>query len=129
MIPLLTSAITLLAVWLSGRNVRLSWKVSLVNQAVWLVFIITNRAWGFLPLTVALSGMFADHLWRTRGAAGPRLTTTTPSSASPNHDGCGRLGRGQGGPVQIDRHRRLQNAILRPTGSRRCRGLRPSPCA
>jgi hypothetical protein len=75
MIPLLTSAGTLLAVWLSRRNVRLSWKVSLVNQALWLVFIITNEAWGFLPLTVALSGMFADHLWRTREGADRRLTS------------------------------------------------------
>jgi hypothetical protein len=65
-IPWITSAGTLWAVWLSGRNLRLSWKVSLVNQAVWLAFIVTYDAWGLLPLTLGLSGIFARHLWRTR---------------------------------------------------------------
>ncbi len=70
MIPWITSAGTLVAVWLSGRNLRLSWKVSLANQAMWLVFIITYEAWGLLPLTLALSGIFARHLWTTRDSAG-----------------------------------------------------------
>ena len=68
MIPWITSAATLVAVWLTGRDVRLSWKVSLVNQAVWLVFIVTYDAWGLLPLTLGLSGIFSRHLWRTRDA-------------------------------------------------------------
>ncbi len=68
MISWVTSAGTLLAVWLTGRNLRLSWKVSLVNQGIWLVFIITYDAWGLLPLTLALSGIFSHHLWRTREA-------------------------------------------------------------
>lgn len=70
MIPWITSAVTLLAVWLNGRNVRLSWKISLLNQAVWLVFIVTYNAWGLLPLTLTLSAIFAHHLWRTRLASG-----------------------------------------------------------
>ena len=66
MISWITSAGTLLAVWLTARNVRLSWKVSLVNQALWLVFIVSYDAWGLLPLTLALSGVFIHHLWTTR---------------------------------------------------------------
>ena len=73
MIPWVTSAATLLAVWLNGRNVRLSWKVSLLNQAIWLVFIVTYDAWGLLPLTLALSAIFARHLRRTRSTSGPKL--------------------------------------------------------
>jgi len=46
MISWITSAGTLWAVWLTGRNFRLSWKVSLANQGVWLVFIVTYDAWG-----------------------------------------------------------------------------------
>ena len=68
MIPWITSAGTLLAVWLTGRNLRLSWKVSLANQGMWLVFIITYEASGLLPLTLALAGIFARHLWTTRDA-------------------------------------------------------------
>jgi hypothetical protein len=71
MIPWVTSAATLLAVWLNGRNVRLSWKVSLLNQAIWLVFIVTYDAWGLLPLTLALSAIFARHLRRTRRRPDP----------------------------------------------------------
>lgn len=69
MIAWVTSAVTLLAVWLSGRNLRLSWKVSLGNQALWLAFIITSRAWGLLPLCAALTVLFGRHLWRTRAGA------------------------------------------------------------
>lgn len=72
MIPWITSAATLVAVWLNGRNVRLSWKVSLLNQAMWLAFIVTYDAWGLLPLTLTMSAIFARHLRRTRCAAGRR---------------------------------------------------------
>lgn len=63
-LPWLTSANTLWAVWLNGHNVRLSWKVSLANQALWLVFIVAFGAWGLLPLTLSLALVFASHLTR-----------------------------------------------------------------
>ncbi len=89
MIPWIASAGTLLAVWLSGRNLRLSWKVSLLNQAVWLVFIVAYKAWGLLPLTLALAGIFARHLWRTRDGQRPTAwarssrTSRTPGARTP----------------------------------------------
>ena len=55
---------TLWAVWLSGHNLRLSWRVSLANQALWLGFIVSSGTWGLLPLTLSLSAMFACHLGR-----------------------------------------------------------------
>ena len=82
MIPWITSAATLLAVWLNGRNVRLSWKISLLNQAIWLVFIVTYDAWGLLPLTLALSAIFARHLRRTRCASGRRLAVRPADSVT-----------------------------------------------
>ena len=63
-LPWVTSAMTLWAVWLAGHNLRLSWKVSLANQSLWLAFIVTSGAWGLLPLTLALAAMFARHLSR-----------------------------------------------------------------
>ncbi len=36
-----------------AATTALSWKVSLANQAVWLVFILSYDAWGLLPLTLA----------------------------------------------------------------------------
>ena len=47
---------------LSGHNLRLSWRVSLANQALWLGFIVASGTWGLLPLTLSLSAMFASHL-------------------------------------------------------------------
>ncbi len=51
-----------------------------MNQAIWLVFIVTYKAWGLLPLTLALSGIFTRHLWRTR--EGSRPVTSAMSSMS-----------------------------------------------
>ena len=64
-LPWVTSANTLWAVWLNGHNVRLSWKVSLANQALWLIFIVAFGAWGLLPLTLLLAAVFARHLTRS----------------------------------------------------------------
>ncbi|MDQ4096315.1 MAG: hypothetical protein M3144_00380 [Actinomycetota bacterium] len=73
-LPWVTSAMTLWAVWLSGHNLRLSWKVSLANQALWLEFIVASGAWGLLPLTLSLAAMFASHLARPpRSNVGVRL--------------------------------------------------------
>jgi hypothetical protein len=63
-LPWLTSAMTLWAVWLSGHNLRLSWKVSLTNQALWCGFIVASGTWGLLPLTLSLAVIFARHLGR-----------------------------------------------------------------
>ncbi len=63
-LPWLTSAMTLWAVWLAGHNLRLSWKVSLANQSLWIAFIVASGAWGLLPLTVSLAALFARHLSR-----------------------------------------------------------------
>lgn len=69
-LPWVTSAMTLWAVWLAGHNLRLSWKVSLANQSLWLAFIVASGAWGLLPLTVSLAAMFARHLSRPPKSAG-----------------------------------------------------------
>jgi hypothetical protein len=79
-LPWVTSANTLWAVWLNGRNVRLSWKVSLANQALWLVFIVAFGAWGLLPLTLSLAAVFASHLTRPQNSA---PAGGTPSECAP----------------------------------------------
>ena len=79
MLPWLTSAMTLWAVWLSGHNLRLSWRVSLASQALWLGFIVASGTWGLLPLTLSLSAMFASHLARPpRSNVGVRLEPAGP---------------------------------------------------
>ncbi|MFP5319772.1 MAG: hypothetical protein ACLGI2_15950 [Acidimicrobiia bacterium] len=79
-LPWLTSAMTLWAVWLSGHNLRLSWKVSLANQALWFGFIVASGAWGLLPLTLSLAAVFARHLARPL-TAGPGEQVLAPRPA------------------------------------------------
>ena len=78
-LPWLTSAMTLWAVWLSGHNLRLSWKVSLTNQTLWCAFIVTSGAWGLLPLTLSLAAIFARHLARPLTAPGRQVLERRPA--------------------------------------------------
>ena len=78
-LPWLTSAMTLWAVWLSGHNLRLSWKVSLTNQALWCGFVVTSGAWGLLPLTLALAAIFARHLAQPLTAPGGQVLERRPA--------------------------------------------------
>ena len=83
-LPWVTSANTLWAVWLNGHNVRLSWKVSLANQALWLIFIVAFGAWGLLPLTLLLAAVFARHLTRSPK---PAPTAGTSRQSAPVRSG------------------------------------------
>ena len=79
-LPWLTSAMTLWAVWLSGHNLRLSWVVSLINQALWCGFIVASGAWGLLPLTLSLAVIFARHLARPlRASPGQQALERRPA--------------------------------------------------
>jgi hypothetical protein len=66
-LPWLLSAITASQMLMAGNTHRLTWIVGLVNQALWLVWIVTVSAWGLLPLTGILTVVYVrNHLkWRT----------------------------------------------------------------
>lgn len=65
-LPWLLSAITIAMNLLAGNLWRHAWAIGLVGQALWLVWIITARQWGFLPMNLALWAVYArNHLkWR-----------------------------------------------------------------
>ena len=52
--PWLLSAITIYMTLLAGNKNRNAWLVGLLAQALWLVWIIEVRAWGLLPMNIAL---------------------------------------------------------------------------
>lgn len=52
--PWLLSAITIYMTVLAGNKTRWAWAVGLVNQALWLVWILASQNWGLLPMNVAL---------------------------------------------------------------------------
>ena len=66
-LPWLLSAITIWMTLLAGNQHPKAWLVGLVNQALWLAWIVSMHAWGLLPLTAALCIVYArNHIkWRT----------------------------------------------------------------
>jgi hypothetical protein len=65
-LPWVLSAITIWTMFLAGNRSRHAWAVGLVNQALWLVWILSVGAWGLLPMNAALWIVYSrNHLkWR-----------------------------------------------------------------
>lgn len=62
-LPWLLSAITIYMTVLAGNKHRLAWVVGLVNQALWLFWIVGTKTWGLLPMNAALWIVYArNHL-------------------------------------------------------------------
>lgn len=69
LIPLATSIMTLVGMWLAGNKDPRAWMVGLANQVLWFTFIVMFAAWGLLPLMVALIIVYSRNLvrWRREG--------------------------------------------------------------
>lgn len=69
-LPWLLSAITIYMTVLAGNKSRNAWLFGLVNQALWLVWIIVTASWGLLPMNAALWIVYSrNHLkWRKAAA-------------------------------------------------------------
>lgn len=65
-IALLTSVVTLTGMWLAGSHRWQGWLVGLLNQILWLAFIVAFAAWGLLPLCAALIVIYGRNLLRWR---------------------------------------------------------------
>jgi hypothetical protein len=66
-IPFITGALTLVAMWLAGSKRTAAWGVGLVNQFFWGLTIVVFGVWGLAPLTAALTVIYARNLVRWRG--------------------------------------------------------------
>jgi hypothetical protein len=69
LIPLATSVVTVIGIWLAGNHDPRGWMLGIANQALWLWFIIAFGAWGLLPLLVVLLFTYSRNLvkWRKEG--------------------------------------------------------------
>ncbi len=69
-LPIVTAVLTLLGMWLAGSKRWEGWAVGLLNQVLWLWFIVLFEAWGLLILTVALTVIYTRNLiaWRRETA-------------------------------------------------------------
>jgi hypothetical protein len=62
-LPWLLSVITIWMTILAGNKHPNAWAVGLVNQALWLIWIIVTANWGFLPMNLALWAVYMrNHL-------------------------------------------------------------------
>ena len=53
-LPWLLSAVTLYMTVLVGNKHPKAWAFGLLNQLLWLVWIVASAAWGLLPMNFAL---------------------------------------------------------------------------
>lgn len=53
-LPWLLSAITIWMNVLAGSKHNSAWLVGLINQALWLVWIVATQTWGLVPMNIAL---------------------------------------------------------------------------
>lgn len=58
-LPWLLSAITIWMTLLAGNKTSWAWAVGLSNQALWLTWIIASESWGLIPMTAALTIVYA----------------------------------------------------------------------
>ncbi len=65
-IPWALSANTIALNWLAGNQRNLGWLLGVIGQVVWFIFIFTWQVWGFLPMAIGLSIVYARNLikWR-----------------------------------------------------------------
>lgn len=69
--PWLLSAITIYMTILAGNKTRWAWAIGLVNQALWLVWIVASASWGLLPMNIALWIIYGRNHWKWMRAAQP----------------------------------------------------------
>lgn len=65
-LPWILSGLTIWMTVLAGNCHPRAWALGLINQALWLVWIVAAGAWGLLPMNLALWAVYArNHLrWR-----------------------------------------------------------------
>jgi hypothetical protein len=66
LLPWVTSAFTLLGMWLLSNKRWEGWVVGIANQVLWVATSIVYGTWGFLPLTAALLVIYGRGLVRWR---------------------------------------------------------------
>lgn len=52
----------LIGMWLVGRKMTSGWIMSLVTQALWLVYAVITRQWGFVPAVAGYSFVYQKNL-------------------------------------------------------------------
>lgn len=63
-LPFLMSAITIWQLFQAGEKRASNWLWGLGNQSLWLTWILTTHAYGLLPMTCALTVIYARNYYK-----------------------------------------------------------------
>lgn len=58
-LPYGLSALTIYSMLLAGNKRRGAWLLGLLNQLLWLIWIVLSESWGLLPMNLALWVVYA----------------------------------------------------------------------
>ncbi len=109
-LPWLMSAVTIYMTLMAGNKAPWAWAVGLGNQVFWLTWIIATEAWGLLPITAALTFVYArNHLKWMKPEASAATRYVDPS---PFHPDVLRVHAEFGGDL-VDMQRRYDAASTR----------------
>lgn len=61
-LPWLLSALTVWSMYMAGDRSRTAWVIGIVNQALWLLWIVVTGTWGLLLATIVLTAVFVRNL-------------------------------------------------------------------
>lgn len=62
-LPWLLSVITIWMTLLAGNKHKSAWGIGLINQGLWLFWIVSAEAWGLIPMNIVLWVVyFRNHL-------------------------------------------------------------------
>lgn len=69
-LPWLLSALTICTMLMAGSRHPWTWRLGLLNQCLWLAWIIGTSVWGLLPMNLTLFAVFArnEYEWNWRKA-------------------------------------------------------------
>jgi len=53
-LPYILSAVTIYMFLLAGNKSKNAWVIGLLNQFLWIIWIVLSSTWGLLPMNIAL---------------------------------------------------------------------------
>ena len=75
LLPWLMSAMTIAVMWLAGNKSPWAWRLSLLNQVAWAIWIVGTQTWGLVPLNVAMVIVGVRNLRRWARRSEPKRGT------------------------------------------------------
>lgn len=63
-LPWVMSIATIATMYLAGEKKRVAWVLGLFNQVMWFSFIATTKQLGLIPMSAAITVVYARNLWK-----------------------------------------------------------------